>query len=417
MNAIIPAFGCVTGGTPFPDALDRVLTLVEAPLAAEQVSLANAAGRILAEVVGARRDLPGFDQSAMDGYAVRCATLTVGAWLPVTGRTAAGEAPGIMADGGAHRILTGAPLPSGADAVLAQETVHRDGGLIRIMAVPPSGTNIRHQGEDMRHGEELARPGTRLDWRHITVLAAQGIAEVRVRRRPRVTLLSSGRELRGAGDCLSKGQIHDSNMPMLAALLTGWGVEVRPMPIVPDDAASMRRALQSAAADADIVLTTAGISVGDEDHVRDALHALGGDLAVLKVAMKPGKPLAAGRLGSAVFIGLPGNPLAALAGAIGFVRPMLARLAGTSEPPPLRARAAFDLPRKPGRAEFIPVTLRQSDTCLWADRSGPDGSGRVSPLLSATGFAFLSADDADVRRGRTLDVIPFLDPGISPVLR
>jgi molybdopterin molybdotransferase len=186
------------------------------------------------------------------------------------------------------------------------------------------------------------------------------------------------------------------------------------MPIVPDDAASMREALHAAAAGADIVLTTAGISVGDEDHVRDALHALGGNLAVLKVAMKPGKPLAAGRLGGAAFIGLPGNPMAALAGAIGFVRPMLARLAGTPPPRPLHARAAFDMVRKPGRAEFIPVRLRQSDSGMWADRSEPDGSGRLSPLLASTGFACLSDAEADVRRGKFLKVIPFLDIGITP---
>jgi molybdopterin molybdotransferase len=286
MNALSPAFGCTTGGMAFDAALERVLALAEIPLGAEDVALTASAGRVLAGTVGARLSLPGFDQSAMDGYAVRCADLTPGAWLPITGRTAAGEAPGLLADGGVHRILTGAPLPIGADAVVAQENVHCDGDLVEIGAVPPIGTNVRHRGEDINAGDTLIPAGTPLDWRHVTVLAAQGIARVSVRRRPRVALLSSGRELRGIGESLAPGQIHDTNMPMLAALLTEWGAEVQPLPVIEDNAAAMRSALQSAAGAADLVLTTAGISVGDEDHVRDAVRQLGGDLAVLKVAMK-----------------------------------------------------------------------------------------------------------------------------------
>ena len=182
---------------------------------------------------------------------------------------------------------------------------------------------------------------------------------------------------------------------------------VCPMAIVADDPEAMRSALRTAAEDSDLVLTTAGISVGGEDHVKDALRDLGGDLAVLTVAMKPGKPLAAGRLNGAVFIGLPGNPQAALAGAIAFVRPLLARMAVTDEPVPLLAHAAFAIRRKPGRTEFIPVRLLQQEACLWAERTGPDGSGRFSPLLKATGLAVLSAQEADIRRGSILDVIPF----------
>lgn len=196
-------------------------------------------------------------------------------------------------------------------------------------------------------------------------------------------------------------------MPMLAALLGSWGAEVRPMPVVEDDAGAMQAALQAAAATADLVLTTAGISVGDEDHVRDALHQLGGSLAVLKVAMKPGKPLAAGRIGNAVFIGLPGNPLASMAGAVGFVRPLLAKMKGTREPSPLRALAAFGLVRKPGRSEFIPVRLVQKEACLWAERAGPDGSGRLAPLLLASGLAHVSASETGIRAGYPLNVVAF----------
>jgi molybdopterin molybdotransferase len=413
VNALTPVCGCPTGTTSLEDALVRVLALVADKTAAEAVPPGECVGRVLAEVFMARLDLPGFDQSAMDGYAVSAADLMPGAVLPLTGRTAAGEAPGRLAPGGAHRILTGAPLPGGADAVIAQEHVRREGDWIHLAAVPPPGTNVRRRGEDMRSGNELIAAGTVLDWRHVTVLAAQGAATVRVRCRPRVALLSSGRELRNPGHCLAPGQIHDSNLPMLAALLHGFGASVRPLPVVDDDPAALRAALCMAAEEADLVLTTAGISVGDEDHIRAALHALGGDLTVLKVAMKPGKPLAAGRfgtagrLGTAVFIGLPGNPQAALAGAFGFVRPLLARMTGTEVPPRLRAFSGFDLKRRGERAEFIPVRLRRSDTRLWAERAGPDGSGRLAPLLGAHGFAFLPTGSGDVRHGGMIEVIAF----------
>lgn len=376
----------------------------------------DCAERVVAAPFMARSDLPRFDQSAMDGYAVRCDDLTPGAWLPVTGRAVAGDAPGRLDPGGAHRILTGAPLPDDADVVVAQENVYRQDDVIEIATVPPAGTNVRRHGEDIRAGQRLIAEGTVLDWRHIAVLAAQGVSAVSVRRRPRVTLLSSGRELRTPDQNLSPGQIHDSNLPMLVALLRASGAAVRPMAIVSDSAAAMRSALRRAALDADLVITTAGISVGDEDHVRDAVRDLGGNLAVLSVAMKPGKPLAAGRLGNAVFIGLPGNPLAAVAGTIAFVRPLLAHMTGTIPPAAFRAHAGFDIRRKPGRTEFILARLRQHDACLWVERAGPDGSGRLAPLLEATGFAVLSAQDADIRRGTMLDFMPFMPSAVGASL-
>lgn len=411
MNAIVPAFGCAAEGIPFDIALASVLGLVAEKLGIEDVPLAACVGRIIAAPFDARLDLPGFDQSAMDGYAVCCADLMSGACLEMIGRTAAGEAPGLLAPNSAHRILTGAPVPVGADAVIAQECVHHEDGLLWINVVPPIGTNVRQRGEDMRVGQRLIPEGTRLDWRHITVLSAQGVQSVAVRRRPRVTVLSTGRELREPGHSLAPGQIHDSNLPMLTALLRADGAVVRTVTAISDEAGATRTALVSAAADADLVLTTAGISVGDEDHVRDALLDLGGNLAVLKVAMKPGKPLAAGRLGDAVFIGLPGNPLAALAGAVAFVRPLLARMMGGANPATTHACAAFDMCRKPGRAEFIPIRLHRRGACVWADRTGPDGSGRLAPLLEATGFMFLSAGSGAICHGDEIEVISF-QPGV-----
>lgn len=411
MNALTHGFGCSLGAMSFEAARDRVLGLAHGLLPAETIGVAECAGRVLAQTFRAVSDLPRFDHSAMDGYAVRVGDLTPGAWLPVAGRSAAGEAPAVLATGGAHRILTGALLPAGADAVIPQENIDDRGDVIGIAGLPGIGANIRRRGEDMQVGQALIPAGTMLDWRHIAALAAQGATTLSVRRRPRVVLLSSGRELRMPGQALAPGQIHDSNLPMLVALLRAEGAVVKPMAIVADDAAAMQIALRRAASDADLVITTAGISVGDEDHVRDAVQALGGDLAVLSVAMKPGKPLAAGRLGEAVFIGLPGNPMAALAGAVAFVRPMLARMTGLAPGQGLRALAGFNLRRKLGRTELIPVKLRQRDACLWAERAGAEGSGRLAPLLEATGFALLAAQDGDIRHGSLIEVLPLLAGG------
>ncbi|SHJ90541.1 molybdopterin molybdotransferase [Roseomonas rosea] len=406
MNAISPGLAGSGAGIAFEEARARVLALVERPLPAEEVPIDSCTGRVAAAPVRARLSLPGFDQAAMDGYAVCTSGLRPDAWLPVAGRTTAGEAQGWLLPGSAHRILTGAPVPVGADSVIAQEDVLQVGVMVRIGMAPDAGAHLRRRGEDIHAGDLLVREGTLLDWRHVTVLAAQGIEAVGVRRRPRVVVISSGRELRRGGETLRPGQIHDSNQPMLRSLLQAWGAEVRARPVVADDAASMRDALCSASW-ADLILTSAGISVGEEDHVRDALLALGGSLAVLKVAMKPGKPLGAGRIGDAVFVGLPGNPQAALAGAVTFVRPLLARMAGTEEPGTLAARAGFGMRRKTGRAEFVPVGLSLRGTDLWAERTGPDGSGRLAPLLHADGLGFLPAGQDAIEPGDPLEVLPF----------
>ena len=400
--------GCIPGGLPFQDARDRILGLVDRLLSEEAVPLAFCVGRVLSQPIIARIDLPGFDQAAMDGYAVHEVGAHLGTIMPVTGRTAAGEPPSHLALGSAHRILTGAPLPAGSDTVIPQENIRRNRGLVTVTVMLPAGANVRRRGEDVRSGTELISAGTKLDWRHIAILAAQGIDVVQVRRRVRVTLLSSGRELCNPGEAPTLGQIYDSNLPMLSALLVTWGADVRAQPVITDAVLPLQEALENAAEGADLVLTTAGISVGDEDHMREALQALGGDLAVLKVAMKPGKPLAAGRLQKAIFIGLPGNPQAALAGAVGFVQPLLARMAGTNPAAPLCVRSDFFMRRKLGRTEFVPVRLTQRKASIWAMRTGLEGSARLAPLLTATGFALLEPSTSHVEQGDFLDVLPFL---------
>jgi molybdopterin molybdotransferase len=273
---------------------------------------------------------------------------------------------------------------------------------------------VRRRGEDIRIGQRLIAEGATLDWRHIAVLAAQGVQSVSVLRRPRGhAAVERSRASRSGRESRTR-PIYDSNLPMLAALLQASGAVVRTMAVVEDEVAAMRSSLRHAAIDADLVLATAGISVGEEDHVRDALGDLGAELAVHKVAMKPGKPLAFGRIEDAVFIGLPGNPFAALAGAIGFVRPLLAWMGGAAAPALVHARAGFDMRRKSGRTEFIPVCLRQRNAGIWAIRAGPDGSARLTVLLQASGFAVLRETDTDIRHGNLLCVFPFLPSDIGP---
>lgn len=401
-------------GTPltallsFEEALVRVLALADAgvPCPAEEVPLAAAAGRIVAAPVTAVRDLPPFDQSAMDGYALD-RDVPEGAWVECVGRTAAGDAPGELVPGHPHRIFTGAPVPAGADAVIPQERVVREESRVRTAILPQPGANIRRQGEDIRAGEELIAAGTRLDWRPLTLLAGQGLARIAVRPRVRVALLGSGRELRQPGESAGAGQIYDSNRPMLAALLTLWGAETVAFPPVADDPEVMRAALAQAAATADLVVSNAGISVGEEDHVRAAVDRLGGALSVLKVAMKPGRPLIAGRLGDTVFLGLPGNPMAALAGAVAFLRPLLARMAGEAPPAGLALRAGFSRRKQPGRTEFVPVRILRREAEWWGVPVGNGGSGQLACLPATAALAVLPAGAGEIAEGTLLPALPF----------
>jgi molybdopterin molybdotransferase len=403
MNVIHPELECAVGKVAFEDALQRLLSIVPAPFECALTRTVTCPGHVLAEAVVACRDLPSFDQSAMDGYAIFAADAATQKFLPVIGRTAAGEAPGRLVTPGAYRVFTGAPIPLGADCVVVQEDVHVVGKNLILNATPPRGANIRRRGEDVRIEDLLISAGTVLDWRHQTMLAAQGIQLVAVRRPARVAVLSTGNGFSASPD-LAPGQIHDSNLSMLAGLLAAWGADVRTTLTTRDDRTAMRAAFQRIAAEVDLVVSTGGVSVGEEDHVRAAVHEAGGRAALLKVAMKPGKPLAFGRVGDAVFLGLPGSPQAALAGAVGFLNPLLAKMSGKLPPAPCFARTRFAIRHKPGRSEFVPVRLRAPDGCLWAEVLGPRGSGRLRPMLEADGLAFLRADQGDIGPGKIVPV-------------
>ena len=330
--------GCFRPGArmvPFDAARAVAMELARPVVGSQTVPIADAAGRVLAHDIRAPRSLPEFDQAAMDGYAVRLAGRTgVPLVLPVSAHAYAGDAPGVLAPGTARRIMTGAALPAGADTVVMQEQAIPRGERVQFDAAIQPGTHIRRAGEDVRRGDAVLPAGTVLAWPEIALLAALGIASVVVARTVRVAVLTTGAELRAAGDSLPMGAIHDSCGPLLTALLAAPAVEVASFS-VGDDAVATEAAIATLAGHADLLITVAGMSVGEKDHVRGAVLRAGGQLDVVKVAMKPGKPLGLGRISDSCFVGLPGNPQAAAYGALAFVRPMLAIMVGEAPAPAL----------------------------------------------------------------------------------
>ncbi|MDF2114041.1 molybdopterin molybdotransferase MoeA [Roseiarcaceae bacterium H3SJ34-1] len=396
------------------DTARRAAAALARPLdRSEEVPLAHAVGRILATGIEAPRALPPFDQAAMDGYAVRLSGRAgVPLVLPLGGRTNAGDPPGVLALGTAHRVMTGAALPRGADTVVMQEHVTLRGDLVQVGCDIEPGAHIRRVGEDVAQGMTVLQPGRPIGWAEIALLRALGIRTVPVIRPLQIAVLTTGSELRDAGEPLPAGAIYDSNGPMLAALLGAPNARITSLS-VPDDLAATAQALETQAGLVDLVITTAGMSVGDEDHVRNAAARAGGWLDIVKVAMKPGKPLAFGKIGDAYFVGLPGNPQAAACGALAFVRPMMRRLLGQAPADPITAEIAFTCARKPDRTELLPVSLSVEQGRLTAHRCGPDGSHRMMPMVSADAIAVVPGSSIPAQAGTCLEVLPFDQPRIG----
>lgn len=392
---------------PFETARHAAVALARPLDRPEDVPLACAAGRISAATIEAPGALPSFDQAAMDGYAI-CLSGRRGVplVLPVAGRTSAGDLPGVLAPGTAHRIMTGAALPEGADTVVMQEQATRRGDLVQFGLDLAPGAHIRRAGEDVARGSAILQPGRMIGWAEIALLAALGIETVPVARRLRIVVLSTGSELRPLGASLPSGAIYDSNGPMLAALLSGPNAHVTPL-TVGDDEAAIADMLGRVARSADLVITTAGMSVGEEDHVRDAVMKAGGHLDVVKVAMKPGKPLSFGKIGKTCFVGLPGNPQAAAYGALAFVRPIVKTLLGEAPTRPSTAELRFTCLRKADRTELVPVCLQVEQGRLTARRSGPDGSHRIMPMVSSDAIVIVPGAPQPAEPGTLVEVLPF----------
>lgn len=370
----------------YEQALEQLLAAAVPVEEIETVGLIEARGRILAATQISTIAVPPLDNSAMDGYAVRCADIaTAGVSLPIEQRIPAGKVGHALLPGTAARIFTGAPIPAGADAVVIQEhCILDDHGRVVVNHVPKSGEHIRRAGEDIAPGAEVLPAGARLGAAELGVAASVGLAQLPVRRRMRVVLLSTGDELAEPGEPLPPGAIYNSNRPTLHVLLEGLGCVVTDLGRIPDQLAATRRALQTAAQDHDLILSTGGVSVGEEDHVKAAVEAEG-ILALWKIGIKPGKPLAFGKIGigSTAFIGLPGNPVSGFVTFMMLVRPYILRCMGAQRCQPVERQlvSASDWLRPDIRREFLRARITADGrvelhpnqgsgvltSCVWAD--------------------------------------------------
>jgi molybdopterin molybdotransferase len=380
------------------EALDRVTAGLRPVEGLETVGLIEADGRILCEPLVAPVSLPPFFNSAVDGYAVRFADLAPGTEtrLPVGARIPAGVEAAAMVAGQAVRIFTGAPMPVGCDTVFMQEDVRLDGDGVRLPPGLKLGANCRPAGEDLMEGALALAAGRVLSPETIALAAALGVTRLTVRRRVRVAVFSTGNEIVSPGQALGPAQLYDSNRFTLQALLRRLGAGVTDLGILRDEPEAIEAALRSAAADHDLILTSGGVSTGEEDHVKAAVEAAG-SLAFWRLAIKPGRPIAMGVIPSgngeaAAFIGLPGNPVAVFVTFAHVVRPFLAVLAGgrPAMPMALPVRAAFAYRKKAGRREYVRVALRRAaDGMMEAVKHPRDGAGVITSLTETDGLVEL----------------------------
>lgn len=415
-GAIPPATTCCDAddGLIAPDAaLARILREVAPVTATGSLPLAAARGRVLAAEVAAPLALPPFDQSAMDGYGLTEADLAAGAAPRLVRTILAGDPAGpALQPGAAVRVMTGAAVPAGVAAVVMEEHVTLRDGRLAVARKVRGGDNLRRRGEDVMPGRVLLSPGTRLDARHIALAAASGVDRLAVRRRVRVAVLSNGSELREPAEARHPAAVHDSNRPMLLALLAGRpDIELTDLGLLRDDPAALAARLRDHAGAQDLILSSGGVRGSDADHMPAAIQAAGGTAEMLKLRQKPGKPLAHGRLGATACLCLPGNPLAALVAMLTLGRPLLARLAGCTEAPiaPIAAVAAEGFTRHPGREEFMPARILGHDAAgrPRVVRSGHSGSARLLPLSLADGLLWLPAQPDRVAEGQAVRFWPF----------
>lgn len=386
------------------EALDALLAAVH-PLPTEILPLDRCAGRVAAaRVVRAGVDVPPFDNSAMDGFALRADDAP--GKLRLVGEVAAGSAAGGPLDPGTTvRIMTGAPMPPGADSVAPLEVVTEAGETVAVPAVE-RGAHVRPAGDDTRAGDEVELPAAPLSPATIAVLASLGIGEMEVRRRPRVAILSTGDELRTPGEPLGPGQIHDANsFALAAAVLEAGGVPVE-LRRAPDDEEEIERLLAEACREADLVVASGGVSVGRRDHVRSVLERAG-NLGFWRIRVQPGKPLAFGTLNERPVIGLPGNPVSALVTFELFVRPMLRAMLGLpgSGRPTLRAVSRERIAKDPDRRAFLRVVLRREADGYAASSAGGQGSAQLRPLLAANALLVVPEGEEAAEAGATYDAL------------
>jgi molybdopterin molybdotransferase len=369
-------------------------------------------GRILAKQISAPLPLPPFTNSAVDGYAVRSGDLAQveEQAFPVAGRVQAGAAAqGPVEPGHAVRIFTGAPMPQGADTVFMQEDVRLDQGRVVLPVGLKPGANVRMAGEDIPAGHSALAAGQRLRPQDVALAAAFGLTHVEVRRRIRVAVFSTGDELVSPGASRGAAQLFDSNRFMLMAMLVRLGCEVSDLGILGDDRVSLASALKSVAGTLDLILTTGGVSTGEEDHVKAAVESVG-TLVLWRMAIKPGRPVAMGIIGGTPFIGLPGNPVASFVTFVHVVRPTVLALAGATQQHliPMPVRAAFTYKKKIARREYVRVNLRKGENgVLEAVKFPREGAGLLSSLVDTDGLVELGEEITLVELGQTVGFLGY----------
>jgi len=401
------------------EALKRVLASAETPLEEEKVALEKAYGRVLAHDIKALRTQPPFPNSAMDGYALRAAdTASPPVTLAVVGESAAGRAfAGALRSGEAVRIFTGAPMPDGADAIVIQEDVSREGEGIRLSAAAPAGDNLRPAGMDFREGEALIAAGRRLTPRDVALAAAANHTALPVRRRARVAILATGDELVPPGGALGPAQIIASNNFAVAGVVEACGGVAVDLGIAVDELGALKTALaQARETRADVLVTLGGASVGDHDLVQQALVASGMELGFWRIAMRPGKPLMHGRLGAMRVLGLPGNPTSSMVCAILFLRPLLSALHGEPDAgadPSEPARLAIDLGANGIRQDYMRASLaRGAEGVLVATPAADQDSSLVKTMARADGLIIRPPHAPPAKAGDPCRVIAFHGLGV-----
>jgi molybdopterin molybdotransferase len=410
--SIVQTVSCLDGYDPDALRVDKACEAIRACLSpiteSETVPVREALGRVLAQDIVPSIDVPAHDNSAMDGYAVRFADLQeketplkeIGAAL--AGRPFAGA----VAPGQCVRIMTGAVMPGGTDTVVIQEVVKRDGERVVVPPGQKARQNVRYAGEDLKTGVPVLFPGKYLRPAETGLIASLGIGEVRVRRRLRVAFFATGDELASIGEPLKEGEVYDSNRYTLHGMLSRLGVELADLGVVRDDPAALEAAFRKAAASADVVITTGGVSVGEADFVKQLMAKLG-EVLFWKIAMRPGRPMAFGQIGDAFLFGLPGNPVAVMVTFYQFVRDALLHLSGRTDDyaiPLLKAVSSENLRKVPGRTEYQRGILFR-DGSEWKVRTtGQQGSGVLRSMSEASCFIVLEHQRSAVKAGEPVQV-------------
>jgi len=393
---------------PVDQAIEQLLTHAQAPSQRETLALSAALGRVLAHDITSTLNVPPFDCSAMDGYAIRSVDVQIaGTRLSISQRIAAGDTAQPLLPGTAARILTGAPLPTGADCVVIQESCERAGNDVIINNIGKSGDNIRRAGCHLHQGQLVLKAGTRLQPYHLGLAASIGLAQLTVYKRLKVALLSTGDELVEPGQTLHSGQIYNSNHIMLKALLERLHCEVLDLGTIADDLALTTETLHHAASECDLIISSGGVSVGEEDHIKQAITTLG-RLELWKLCIKPGKPLAFAHIDNTPLIGLPGNPVSSFITFCLLARPFILKSQGISKvlPKPITVRADYEQHRMGRRREYLRATLQQHDDgMLYATPLANQDSATLLSLAQADGLLCIP-ENREIRHGDVLEFFP-----------